>query len=340
MDESACLLSLLQFWAFNCLIASGAAVLDYFLPEKYRFFAFLSHPVVWMGKMITCTEQILNHSPGQKSKGFLSLAIWLIICLIISILFLIGLSYLPFWLACLCQICLSAWLLAQRSLIDHVQAVATALSHTKPEIALSQGRQAIANIVGRDPSQLDQAAISRASLESLAENSSDGIMAPFFWLCVAGLPGIICYKMINTADSMVGYLSDQYRDYGYASAKLDDWVNFIPSRLTGFSFCGATACHYGITQGIYALRIMIRDARLHKSPNAGWPESAMAASLGLALAGPRIYHFGKTDDPFMHHEGRREANFQDIHAGITLSRMICWLWIGGSTLMGSLLLLG
>ena len=339
MAESAFLLSILHFWALNCLIASAAALLDYVLPEKYRFFAVLSHPVVWMGKMITSTERILNLPPYQKGKGFISLGFWLSICGFTSVLFLIALTYLPFWLACLAQIWIAAWLLAQRSLIDHVQAVADALSHTAPDTALSQGRQAVANIVGRDPSQLDQAAICRASLESLAENGSDGVMAPFFWLCLAGLPGIICYKMINTADSMVGYLSDQYRDYGYAAAKLDDWVNMVPARLTGLSFCCATACHYGISQGRYALRIMIRDARLHKSPNAGWPESAMAASLGLALAGPRIYHFGKTEDPFMHHEGRSEADFQDIKAGIILFRTICWLWIGTSTLMGGLLLL-
>ena len=330
----------LENWLIqNLLLAISAALLDHLLPEKYRFFTVIKHPVVWMGQMIIVTEKRLNTLPYPYFKGCLSLAIWLSITTGLTVLYLILLSLVPFWIGFISQISLASWMLCQHSLIHHVKAVAIALSDKDPEQAIKLGQAAVSQIVGREPHTLDQAGICRASLESLAENSSDGVIAPLFWLMILGLPGLMGYKMINTADSMVGYLSNNYRAYGWASAKLDDLVNLIPARLTGLSYCLAASWQYHLSQGLYAVRIMERDAHLHKSPNAGWPEAAMAAALNLALAGPRTYHFGVTTDPFMHPEGAKHAKITDIIEGLVLFRKVCWIWIGamGLLLIGLLL---
>ena len=178
-------------------------------------------------------------------------------------------------------------------------------------------------IVGRDPDQLDEAGVCRAAIESCAENFSDGVVAPVFWLALLGLPGLIAYKAINTADSMIGHRSPRYESFGWAAARLDDLVNLIPARLSGL-LVAIVAPIAGGTTGT-ALRVMWRDAAKHRSPNAGWPESAMAGALGLALAGPRRYGERIVDDPFLNAEARKDAMPGDIGRALDLLVAACLL---------------
>jgi adenosylcobinamide-phosphate synthase len=176
-------------------------------------------------------------------------------------------------------------------------------------------------IVGRDPQSLDEAGVSRAAIESCAENYADGVVAPAFWFLVLGLPGLLAYKAVNTADSMIGHKNERHRDFGWASARFDDLVNLPASRIAGMTIVLA-APFLGTRPGA-VLRIMLRDAGRHRSPNAGWPEAAMAASLGLALAGPRRYPGYTVDDPFMNEEGRREATAADIGRALRMLVASC-----------------
>jgi adenosylcobinamide-phosphate synthase len=207
-----------------------------------------------------------------------------------------------------------AALIAAGSLDQHVRAVAAALRND----GLAGGRQRIAKIVGRDPEVLDQAAICRAAIESLAENASDGVTAPALWYLIGGLPGMIAYKAINTADSMIGHMSERYQAFGWAAAKLDDLVNWPASRLTGLIFIAAASVVPG-TSASSAWQAFCRDARLHRSPNAGWPEAAMAGALGLRLAGPRVYDGVLVQDHWMG-DGRAEATVEDIERALTIYR--------------------
>ena len=182
-------------------------------------------------------------------------------------------------------------------------------------------------IVGRDPEHLDEAGVCRAAIESLAENSSDGVVAPAFWFAIGGLPGLMAYKMLNTADSMIGHMSERHRDFGRFAAKLDDAANWIPARLTGLLICAAAALFSGASQGRAALNVMLRDARLHRSPNAGWPEAAMAGALGLSLGGPRRYGADFVNAPALNGAGRTDARpdhiFQALrHFWLTMSMLM------------------
>jgi adenosylcobinamide-phosphate synthase len=207
---------------------------------------------------------------------------------------------------------LASSLIAQRSLHQHVERVADALERE----GLEGGRKAVSQIVGRDPQSLDEAGVARAAIESLAENFSDGVVAPAFWLAVGGLAGGAAYKAINTADSMIGHKSEKYREFGYASARLDDFVNLPASRLSAL-LIAAGAAMTDRQAAHRAWEAVMRDARRHRSPNAGWTEAAMAGALGLSLAGPRAYGGVTVDDAFMGN-GRREANAQDIRAALKL----------------------
>jgi adenosylcobinamide-phosphate synthase len=178
-------------------------------------------------------------------------------------------------------------------------------------------------IVGRDPDQLDEAGVCRAAVESCAENFSDGVVAPAFWLALLGLPGLIAYKAINTSDSMIGHLSPRYQSFGWAAARLDDLVNLIPARLSGLLVAIVAPVTRGSTA--IALKVMWRDAAKHRSPNAGWPESATAGALGLALAGPRRYGERIVDDVFLNAEARKAATADDIGRALDLLIAACLL---------------
>jgi len=186
------------------------------------------------------------------------------------------------------------------------------------DLGLDEARKAVAHVVGRDPARLDAPGVARAAAESLAENFSDGVVAPVFWFLLAGLPGIAIYKAVNTADSMIGHRSERFAEFGWAAARLDDLMNWIPARLAGGLICL-------VGGGRAAMAVMVRDAPLHKSPSAGWPEAATAASLEIALAGPRVYGGVVTDDPDLNAEGRRAAGPADIEAAV---RLIWRAWGG------------
>jgi adenosylcobinamide-phosphate synthase len=212
---------------------------------------------------------------------------------------------------------LASTLLAQRSLAEHVRAVADA-SENK---GLSAGRDAVSQIVGRDKNTLDEAGVSRAAVESLAENFSDGVVAPLFWLVIAGLPGAALYKAINTADSMIGHKSDRYLAFGWAAARIDDLANLPASRLAAlWIVLAALVTPKG--SALAATRAVLRDARRHRSPNAGWPEAAMAGALGLRLGGPRIYSGASVEDHWMGN-GRAELTSSDIRAALRVYRAAC-----------------
>jgi adenosylcobinamide-phosphate synthase len=212
---------------------------------------------------------------------------------------------------------LASTLLAQRSLASHVRAVATGLRHG----GLDAGRAAVAHIVGRNPRSLDAAGVARAAIESLAENFSDGVVAPALWLALLGLPGIVAYKAINTADSMIGHRTPRHEAFGWAAARLDDLVNLPASRLAALLLVAAARPW---AKGRDAWRAVRRDARRHRSPNAGWPEAAMAGALGLRLAGPRVYGTVLVKDSFMG-DGREAATPEDIDQALHLFRRACLL---------------
>ncbi|HRY03561.1 MAG TPA: adenosylcobinamide-phosphate synthase CbiB, partial [Beijerinckiaceae bacterium] len=221
-------------------------------------------------------------------------------------------------------------LIAQRSLYAHVRDVAVALDRS-----LEDGRAAVALIVGRNVEELDEAGVSRAAVESLAENFSDGVVAPTFWLALAGLPGAALYKAINTADSMIGHKTERYRDFGYAAAKIDDVVNWPAARISGALIVGAAALGRA-TYPLRGWRVMKRDAGKHVSPNAGWPEAAMAGALHVRLGGPRAYGgnvvagawLGDADEP---------VDRATIRRALKLYRRACVLQFFGLAFVGALL---
>jgi len=256
----------------------------------------IGHPVTWLGKLISHMDKSLNrmewHPPTRRLMGLLTAAFIILICIVSGQIIqnAVGQGILGFLISVLL-----AWpLLASRSLYSHVKDVAQPLEL----MDLRSAREAVSMIVGRDPKQLDTAGVGRAAIESLAENTSDGVVAPIFWGLIFGLPGILAYKAINTMDSMIGYKTPKHLDFGWAAARIDDLANWVPARLTGLII----AMMSGTPNT--ALQTIRRDAGKHRSPNAGWPESAMAAALGVRLSGPRSYHDKQTNDPWLYAEGR------------------------------------
>jgi adenosylcobinamide-phosphate synthase len=215
-----------------------------------------------------------------------------------------------------------AVLLAQRSLFDHVAEVGRALVQG----GLGSARLAVSRVVGRDPMTLDGAGVARAAIESLAENFSDAVVAPAFWYLVAGLPGIFAYKMANTLDSMIGHKSERYLAFGWAAARLDDLLNLIPAPISGLLLAAAALFDRRSSAGA-ALRIMLRDGRKHHSPNAGWPEAAMAGALRISLAGPRHYSEGMVNDPYLG-DGSPVATPMDIGRALRLYFRACLILAG------------
>lgn len=203
---------------------------------------------------------------------------------------------------------------AQRSLTDHVGAVATGLRHG----GIEGGRRAVAMIVGRNPEVLDRSAVSRAAIESLAENFSDGVVAPAFWYAVFGLPGLIAYKMINTADLMIGYHNQKYEFFGKVAAQIDDGANWLPARISAFLIAAGALVQVGAGSAKAALVTAFRDHGLHRSPNAGWPESAMAGAAGFALGGPRLYPQETVQQAFLNASGKLNLGADDIDHAISI----------------------
>ena len=274
----------------------------------------IGHPVTWIGRLIAWCDATWNSSDKSADERRLWGAATLMLLIVVS--FLVGRSLEQLLPMVLCAV-LASSLLAQRSLYRHVADVADALETG----GLTAGRTAVSMIVGRDPEQLDEAGVGRAAIESLAENFSDGIVAPLFWLAVLGMPGGIAYKAVNTADSMIGHKSEKHLAFGWASARFDDLVNLPASRLAALWLIAAAGfVPGGSPQRAWAT--VRRDARFHRSPNAGWPEAAMAGALGLKLNGPRIYDGEIVDDPYMG-DGRSAVTVADIRAALKLYRLAC-----------------
>lgn len=284
----------------------------------------VGHPVVWIGALIRALEVKLNRGSDRRRRiaGAVALAVTAVAAGAAAAGLAASLTGAAGFLV---VACIGGSLVAQRSLAEHVRRVADALDRG----GLKSGRAAVAHIVGRDPESLDTAGVSRAAVESLAENFSDGVVAPVLWMAVGGLPAAAAYKAINTADSMIGHRNDRYRAFGWAAARLDDLVNLPASRLSALLLVAAALLVPGASAA-GALRAVRRDARRHRSPNAGWPEAAMAGALGFALAGPRSYGGLVADDAVMGAGGRRELGAADIRRALTL------YWVADALLMGAL----
>ncbi|SMQ59418.1 adenosylcobinamide-phosphate synthase [Devosia lucknowensis] len=275
----------------------------------------IGHPVMWFGKLIGFCDTRLNTSartPAQrKLAGVVALGLLLLSVLIVTTGIRTILSWLP--LGWLLEMLLATVFLAQKELGRAVAAVADAL-----RTSLAAGREAVSHVVGRDPATLDEPGVARAAIETLAESTSDGVVAPWFFLLLLGLPGIALYKAVNTADSMVGHLNDRYRDYGWAAARLDDVLNWIPARFTAVLVTAACFFVPGASPG-KAWAIARRDARKHDSPNAGWPEAAFAGALNFRLGGPRSYDGELVDLPAFG-DGRSGLGPSDIMLALLLYR--------------------
>ena len=301
-----------------------ALLLEIMIGYPDRLLRVIGHPVTWMGRLIGALDGCLNRDTAtpmaRRMAGMVTVLILITAVGTIAFMFERGLLWLPF--GSVAAALLASTLLAQRSLHEHVARVATALE----EAGIAAGRQAVSHIVGRDAEPLDQAGVARAAIESLAENFSDGVVAPALWMVIGGLAGAAIYKAINTADSMIGFRTPRHAAFGWAAARLDDLVNLPASRLSGLLIIAAA----GLTKGASpanAWRAVARDARRHRSPNAGYPEAAMAGALGLMLAGPRLYGGIRVDDAMMG-DGRRAADAADIRAALRLYRHADALLIG------------
>jgi adenosylcobinamide-phosphate synthase len=277
----------------------------------------IGHPVTWIGRLIALLESRLNRDAAgpqaRRSAGIVALLVLLAIVGVIAFVVQHALLRLPFGV--LAVGLLAGTLVAQRSLHRHVADVASALEKG----GVTSGRTAVAQIVGRDTAGLDAAGIARAAIESLAENFSDAIVAPIFWMVIGGLPGAALYKAINTADSMIGHRTPRYAAFGWAAARLDDLINLPASRLSALLLIAAAALSKDASADA-AWRAVRRDAAKHRSPNAGYPEAAMAGALGLSLAGPRSYSGVRVDDAEMG-DGRREAAAADVWRALALYRI-------------------
>jgi len=296
------------------LILLFAMAIEAYVGEARFIFRFVKHPVALIGDLIGVLDRKLNREKRSNMdravRGFLTV---MVVCGLTG-LFGYGVAWLtahhPFgWIV---ELLLATTLIAQRGLFNAVRRVGVTLRDS----SLEDARGEVSHIVGRDPAQLDEHGVARSAIESLAENFSDGVVAPVFWYVLFGFPGLIVYKAVNTLDSMIGYKNEKYRAFGFSAARIDDIVNFVPARLAGLMLCIAAlftpTAHPGRAAGT-----MLRDARKHRSVNAGWPEGAVAGALDLALAGPRKYPDRIVKDPWIG-TGTAKATHADIRRALYL----------------------
>jgi adenosylcobinamide-phosphate synthase len=313
-----------MWFSFSLPLALAALIVEALIGYPAPLYRAIGHPVTWMGRWLAWLEAALNRadatSATRRAAGVLALCLYLapvgVVAWAATRVCASG-GALGFALLAL----LAASLPAQRSLGVHVSAVADGL-----DVSLEEGRRAVAKIVGRNPDVLDEAGVARAAIESLAENFSDGVVAPILWIALGGPVGGALYKAINTADSMIGHRDERHKAFGWGAARLDDIVNLPASRLAALWLILAAAVTSGASARD-AARAVWRDAARHRSPNAGWPEAAMAGALGLKLAGPRVYGETLVDDAFMG-SGRREADAADIRRALRLFTRACAIQAG------------
>jgi adenosylcobinamide-phosphate synthase len=286
-----------------------AMVLDALMGWPGALFTRIGHPVTWLGRLIDALDARWNRTGDapwlRRAAG--AAAALIVIALAAGLAWAVQSNIASTWRGAVLLGVLAWPFVALRSLYDHVAAVAHPLQ--SGDVALA--RSAVSMIVGRDPDQLDEAGIARAAIESLAENTSDGVVAPIFWGALLGLPGLVGYKAVNTLDSMIGHRTERHESFGWAAARIDDLANFIPARLTGLLFV-LLAARRGD-----AMSCMTDDARKHRSINAGWPEAAMAGALGVRLCGPRVYDGSLADEPWLNGNARDPAA-DDVVRGLKL----------------------
>lgn len=291
----------------------GAMALDAVMGEPRWLWSRVPHPAVLMGRLIGWADMRFNTGPRWHNGV-------LVVMGLVAGAALIGVVIEALPLGWLWSLVGGAILLAQKSLVQHVQAVADGLRY-----GVGEGRRAVAMIVGRDTREMDEPAVARAAIESAAENFSDGVIAPAFWYLVGGLPGILVYKIVNTADSMIGYRTPRHEDFGWAAARLDDVLNWVPARIT------AALIALAFWSG-RAVDVVRQDAGLHRSPNAGWPEAAMAGVLDVALSGPRSYHGQSRDFPWVNGSGERQIGVAEIERAISVLWRV-WAVVAACTLV-------
>ena len=301
------------------LLVLLALALDWVVGDMRILFRVVPHPVQLVGALVALLEKRLNRewraAATRRLRGLFVVAVLIALAAILGFEIARLSRAVPYGWAI--ELFVVTALVAQRSLFDHVYAVAAALKGR----GLAAAKREVRHIVGRDLDHLDDHGVARAAIESCAENFSDGVVAPVFWYVALGLPGLMVYKTVNTMDSMIGHRSVRYRDFGLAAARLDDVLNLVPARLAGVLI--AVAALFAPTANPFrAFATMFRDARKHSSPNAGWPEAATAGALGLALAGPRRYGEVRADDPWIG-AGRARATYQDIHRTLFLYVVAC-----------------
>ncbi|MBI6628841.1 adenosylcobinamide-phosphate synthase CbiB [Pontibaca salina] len=287
----------------HSLILVIALMLDAALGEPRWLWSRAPHPAVLMGRAVAALDRHLNRGKYLRVMGVLTAGV------------LMGAALAVGWTLSLAgplvETVIAAMLLAQRSLVQHVQDVSAGL-----RLSTGDGRVMVTRIVSRDCQHMDASQVARAAIESAAENLSDGVVAPAFWFLVGGLPGMLIYKAINTADSMIGYRTPRHERFGWAAARLDDLLNLIPARLTGLILAA-------LSGQMREWPAIVKDARAHRSPNAGWPEAAIARALDVALAGPRGYHGTMLALPWVNHRGRHDIGPDEIDAAVV---MLWRLW--------------
>jgi adenosylcobinamide-phosphate synthase len=302
--------------------AALACLVEKYLGYPQGLFKTMGHPVQWIGEFISWLDATLNTKPDDELEGLSRGGFAVVLLLFATALpaYLLQDIFNRFSGGWIFNALIATIFIAQKSMRDHVQDVDHALSSS-----VAAGRIAVAKIVGRDTRELDESGVAKAALESLAENTADGIVAPVFWYALLGLPGLVAYKAVNTADSMIGHKSDRHQFFGFCAAKLDDIINLPASRLTAL-FIATAAALKSIDDGKNALAAAWADASKHRSPNAGWPEAAMAGALGLRFGGPRNYEDGMVELPWMG-MGREHMTRQDIASGVQLYDRTLWIML-------------
>ena len=314
---------------FEFHVVLAALLIDAATGDPVWLYRRVPHPVVVLGKLVELSERVL-WSPSPRWLCLLggAVAVVAVVSASVAVAWAIDRFLVERWThGWILEAVIASTLLAFRGLHDHARAVADGLDRS-----VAGGREAVGHLVGRDPASLDEAGVARGAVESIAENFSDGVVAPLFWYALAGLPGLFAYKAVNTLDSMIGHRTERYRHFGSAAARLDDLANWLPARLAGLYFVAAAWLLPGANGG-RAWRVMLRDAGKHRSPNAGWQEAAAAGALDFALAGPRRYPHETVDDAWMG-DGRARLGAGDIRrclhlyitAGTLVALTLALLW--------------
>ena len=304
------------------IIIIFAILIDSAIGDPDWLWKWMGHPVALFAKFVLFFDKVRGtalSSNANKILGIFVIATLTLASVFVGII-LVNLLQNSWW-GILMSAVIASFFLAQKSLYNHVQEVKKALNNNDLELS----RAKVSKIVGRDPKQLDESGVARATIESTAENLSDGIVAPVFWCILFGLPGLLAYKAINTADSTIGYKNDKFKNFGWATARLDDFVNFIPARLTALMIALSAPFVNGSIKT--ALSIMINDAHQHNSPNAGWPEASMAGVLGITLAGPRTYSTHTEKGNWINKTGRNIVSSVDVQKSQVILVAVCALQV-------------